>query len=113
VLNAAETRDGVAPCHLVLRDEAGVPVAAASLYRVGSLAGLYNVGTRAAHRRRGLGGAVTRAALAHAETLGVEAVFLQCAGLGPVERLYARLGFAVAARPALVCFQPDGEAAAA
>lgn len=108
VLEGADGGADVAPLHLVLRDGSGQPVAGASLYRVGPLAGLYNVGTIAARQRRGLGRAVTRAALALAAEAGAEAVFLQCAAHGTVERLYAGLGFAVAARPALVCLHPDG-----
>lgn len=105
VLAGAETPVQVSEAHLVLTD-GGVPVAAASLYQVGALAGLYNVGTRAEHQKRGFGRAVTCAALAHAARNGADAVFLQCAGHGPVERLYAGLGFTVVERPALVCFLP-------
>ncbi len=49
VLAGAETPVQVSEAHLVLTD-GGAPVAAASLYQVGALAGLYNVGTRASTR---------------------------------------------------------------
>lgn len=97
---------GVKPHHLVLRDGAGTPVAAASLYGVGDLAGLYNVGTIAARQGQGLGRAITRAAMAMAVQAGAKAIFLQCAAHGLVERLYAGLDFQVVARPILVCLHP-------
>lgn len=107
VLEHATGHESVAPLHLVLRSAEGQPVAAASLYRVGPLAGLYNVGTIASRQRRGIGRAVTRAALALAGQAGAQAVFLQCAAFGTTERLYADLGFTVAARPTLLCFTPE------
>lgn len=106
VLAHAETGAGVDALHLVLSEGPERPVAAASVYRVGTLAGLYNVGTVTTHRKRGLGRLVTRAALALAAEAGAQALFLQCAAHGEVERLYGDLGFTPAARPSLVCFEP-------
>ncbi|MGU3361778.1 GNAT family N-acetyltransferase [Methylobacterium sp. M6A4_1b] len=100
LLAAARAVPGVETRHLTL-SAAGVPVACASLYRAGPLAGLYNVGTRASHQGRGLGARATRAALRCAAEAGAGTVFLQCVGDGPVERLYRRLGFTVAASPVL------------
>lgn len=103
VLEAARAVPGVETRHLTL-SEAGTPVACASLYRAGSRAGLYNVGTRAPYQGRGLGAAVTQAALRCAAEAGAGTVSLQCVGDGPVERLYQRLGFTVAASPVLWVF---------
>ncbi|MFG1478727.1 GNAT family N-acetyltransferase [Xanthobacter sp. V4C-4] len=111
VLDGA-TGSGASPAHLVLRDGERQPVAAASLYRIGALAGLYNVGTLATHRGRGLGQAITRAALALAAEGGARSVFLQCAP-GPVEHFYARLGFVTTTRPVLACFGPGDGASGA
>ncbi len=68
-LRAARGRPGLTPLHLVLRDATG-PAACASLYLRGDTAGLYNVGTRADRQRRGLGTAVTVAALREARARG-------------------------------------------
>lgn len=81
----------------------GQPAAVAEVYRTASgcstagdaahldVAGLYNVCTREAFRRRGLGTAVTRAALWHARQTGCRHGVLQASGDG--YRVYARLGF--------------------
>ncbi|MGU3540841.1 GNAT family N-acetyltransferase [Methylobacterium sp. A54F] len=92
----------VAPVHLVLH-QAGEPAACASLYRLGRLAGLYNVSTRIDRQRLGLGARITAAAVAEAGRSGAALVFLQCPAGGPVERLYARAGFVTAFSPRLIC----------
>jgi hypothetical protein len=74
-LRAARARPGLVPVHLVLHDARG-PAACASLYLRGGLAGLYNVSTRADRQRRGLGGAVTAAALREAQARGARWAFL-------------------------------------
>ena len=68
-LRAARGRPGLTPLHLVLRDATG-PAACGSLYLRGDTAALYNVGTRADRQRRGLGTAVTIAALRAAQARG-------------------------------------------
>lgn len=98
---AAQGRPDVVTLHLVLSDESG-PAACASLMIRGDLAGLYNVSTRADRQRRGLGAAVTAAALQQARSRGAATVFLQCAA-GSLEAFYARLGFATLHAPFLLC----------
>jgi GNAT superfamily N-acetyltransferase len=104
-LRAARSRPGLVPLHLVLRDATG-PAACASLYLRGDTAGLYNVSTRADRQRRGLGAAVTAAALRAARARGAARVFLQCPAGGPVEALYARAGFRTVCAPTLLCTSP-------
>jgi GNAT superfamily N-acetyltransferase len=101
-LRAARGRPGVASVHLVLSDATG-PAACASLYLRGDTAGLYNVSTRADRQRRGLGAAVTAAALREARARGAAQVFLQCQAGGAVEALYERAGFRTACAPTLLC----------
>jgi GNAT superfamily N-acetyltransferase len=101
-LRAARARPGTTVLHLVLGDEAG-PAACASLYVRAAQAGLYNVSTRADRQRRGLGARITAAALDTAHRHGAREVFLQCPAGGPVERLYARAGFATRFAPSLIC----------
>ncbi|WP_019906457.1 GNAT family N-acetyltransferase [Methylobacterium sp. 77] len=105
VLREARPVDGVEAHHLTLSEE-GVPVACASLYRSGRLAGLYNVGSLATRRGRGLGALVTRAAIETARRAGAGTVLLQCVAGGHVERLYSGLGFTHAASPTLMVFSP-------
>ncbi|MBM4418405.1 MAG: GNAT family N-acetyltransferase [Chloroflexi bacterium] len=69
----------------------GEPVAAAELCLVDSVAGLYSVCTREAHRRRGYGTALTLHALHDAREDGAEVGALQAADQG--QRIYARAGF--------------------
>ncbi|MGH1590406.1 GNAT family N-acetyltransferase [Methylobacterium phyllosphaerae] len=104
-LHAARSRPGLTPLHLVLRDATG-PAACASLYLRGDTAGLYNVSTRADRQRRGLGTAVTVAALREARVRGAAQVFLQCPAGGAIEALYARVGFRTVCAPTLLCTSP-------
>ncbi|SFJ74015.1 GNAT family N-acetyltransferase [Methylobacterium brachiatum] len=101
-LRAARARPGLVPVHLVLHDTSG-PAACASLYLRGGLAGLYNVSTRADRQRRGLGSAVTAAALREAQARGARWAFLQCPAGGGIEALYAQAGFRTAYTPELLC----------
>ena len=104
-LRTARARPGIAPVHLVLHDAVG-PASCASLYLRGEIAGLYNLGTRADRRRRGLGPRLILGALATARSRGARAVFMPCATGAPLETLAARHGFRAAFRPSLVCVGP-------
>ncbi len=91
------------PATLLVAYLDGQLAAAAEVYRTASghpaaggtaaldVAGVYNVCTLGAFRRRGLGTAVTRAALLHARQAGCRHAVLQASGEG--YRVYARLGF--------------------
>jgi GNAT superfamily N-acetyltransferase len=69
----------------------GEPVATASIFFAAGVCGLYFVNVRPALRRRGLGTAVTQAALAEGRNLGYRVGVLGASGMGyPV---YLRLGF--------------------
>ncbi len=72
----------------------GVPVATAEATLAGARAGVFNVATRAAYRRRGIGGAVTAHALRDAHAAGARRGGLEASadGVG----VYARLGFRAA-----------------
>ena len=69
----------------------GTVVGTAALHLTSPVAGVYNVTTAPAYRRRGVGSALVAAALAHAREQGLEVATLQAraAGLG----VYERLGF--------------------
>ncbi|CAA2101670.1 hypothetical protein MBUL_01294 [Methylobacterium bullatum] len=109
VLRDARPVEGVETRHLTVSAD-GVPVACASVYRAGRLAGLYNVGSLATRRGHGLGALVTRAAMASARQAGAETMMLQCVAGGHVERLYSGLGFSAAASPTLMVFAPGADA---
>jgi len=69
----------------------GEPAATTQLVVEGAVAGLYYVGTRAAHRGRGLGEAITRHAVRAGAALGCDIATLQASPAGyPV---YKRIGF--------------------
>jgi len=69
----------------------GQPVAASSLLLGAGVAGLYNVGTLESHRGRGLGSAVSIAAMKAARDLGMRVGVLQASAMG--EPVYRRIGF--------------------
>jgi ribosomal protein S18 acetylase RimI-like enzyme len=71
-------------------------VATAELTIGGGVAGLYNICTREAHRRRGIGSALTLRPLLDARAAGLKAAILQAAPDG--QGVYARLGFRATGR---------------
>ncbi|WP_232629815.1 GNAT family N-acetyltransferase [Methylobacterium sp. Leaf118] len=103
-LRAATAGPGIRVRHLTLW-EGNAPVACASLHAEAAWAGLYNVAVAAPHQRRGLGRRITAQAIAAAAALGCAGLFLQCVPSGPVERLYAGLGFRRVARPLLLALR--------
>src|SRR5215469_12948796 len=77
-----------------IRDRRGEPVAIARLSAGGGWAGITAVEVASAHRRRGLGAAITREACAQAASQGIRQVFLQVEAANTAARaLYERAGF--------------------
>jgi ribosomal protein S18 acetylase RimI-like enzyme len=71
----------------------GEPVATAQLVVGGGIVGLYNIATAAAHRRKGIGSAMTARPLLDARQAGFRTAVLQASEDGfPI---YSRLGFEV------------------
>ncbi len=82
--------DGVLRTHLLGRVD-GAPVATASVVVAGGIGGIYDVSTVPDLRERGIGTAMTRAALEVIRAAGHELAFLQASVMG--QRMYRRLGF--------------------
>jgi GNAT superfamily N-acetyltransferase len=80
------------PQRLYVGSVDGVPVATAEATLADGMVGLFNVATRAAWRRRGIGGAMTAHPLREARAEGVRTAVLQASADGA--GVYARLGFA-------------------
>jgi GNAT superfamily N-acetyltransferase len=83
----------------------GEPAATAQVYVRGAVAGLYYVGTAGRFRRRGLGEAITRHAVAAAFAQGCEIASLQASPMG--RPVYERIGFETVAEYAT--YVPPGE----
>ena len=69
----------------------GQPVATVSLLSAGGAAGIYNVATIESARGRGIGAAMTAAAIRHGAARGFTIATLQASTMG--RRVYERLGF--------------------
>ena len=74
----------------------GRPVGTGLAIRTGATSGVYNIGTRTSARRRGVGAAVTVAAVEAGRTWGCDPIVLQSTEMG--ERLYRELGFRIVVR---------------
>jgi GNAT superfamily N-acetyltransferase len=83
--------DGASPWRFYLAREREVAVATAGLFLGTEVAGIYIVATVPEARRRGLGTAVTAAAVREARELGYPVAVLQASEMG--HPIYRRLGF--------------------
>jgi GNAT superfamily N-acetyltransferase len=86
-----EEHPGMSAAALTAFADEGTPVAYAQLERIGRSAEIAQVYVRADHRGRGLGTAVTRAAIAAARD--AEDLWIVADDEGRPKQLYARLGF--------------------
>lgn len=91
IYRAAGYAEPVGPWRHFLARLDGIPVGTATAYLAAGVVGLYFVSTAPAARRRGVGAAVTLAALRDARELGYQVGVLQSSAAG--RSMYARLGF--------------------
>jgi ribosomal protein S18 acetylase RimI-like enzyme len=89
-----------------LASDAGEPIAVASLYLAAGVAGIYNVATLPAARRRGIGTHLTDATLRAARSAGYRVAVLQATpeAIG----VYRRLGFRPYCRLQSYAWAEDG-----
>ena len=90
-LAAAVGLDSSSPFRHFLGMVNGEAVATCSLFLGAGVAGIYDVGTVPERRRRGIGTAITRAAIADAAAAGYRMAILQSSTLGAA--MYRSLGF--------------------
>lgn len=94
-----------APARHYLGTVQGEAVACSTLVCGAGVAGVYGVGTNAGHRRRGIGTAMTLAALRAARVMGCRTAVLQATGQGlPI---YAKLGFVPYGKRAIYRLDPQ------
>jgi len=86
------TRRESEPYHFVAWEDDSA-VGCASLYMLGTTAGLYNVGTLFERQRRGVGRLISSAACQFALSMGAQEIVLQTVVGTHVEAMYASLGF--------------------
>ncbi|WP_437533848.1 GNAT family N-acetyltransferase [Sorangium sp. So ce726] len=96
-----------APLWLYVGYVGDTPVATSELAVGGGVAGLYNISTAPAHRRQGIGRALTLRPLLDARDAGLRLAILQASadGLG----LYSQIGFVATGQ--ITEYKPPGEAA--
>jgi GNAT superfamily N-acetyltransferase len=97
-----------APWHHFVGLLAGEPIATASVFLGGGVAGLYHVVTLAHGRGRGIASAITAAALAEARARRYRVAALQSSAMA--QRVYAALGFQACGTFSMYAWRPTPRA---